>query len=305
MDFSRKFEEDYTLGPLLGTGSTSTCHLCYRKRPTSHRSQSTFACKIIDKNIINDKYKGLLEQFEMEITLLKALRHPNIIHLEDVFHSSTRIHMVMEYMQGGELFDYIVKRGYLNELEASGLVFKISSAIAYMHENNIVHRDLKPENLLLTKESADAEVKIIDFGLSKVMETSTASSYLGTKGYLAPEIMQRNSYTMAIDCWALGVIVFVLLCGCLPFGDDAKIMGSQKELEDKFVLRFPRWGDRLSKSAKHLLRGLLELDPKKRLTAAEVLDHPWVRGQELTNSLLESPKEMRKILKKKGHKKQH
>ncbi len=94
--------------------------------------------------MINDKYKGLLEQFEMEITLLKALRHPNIIHLEDVFHSSTRIHMVMEYMRGGELFDYIVKRGYLNELEASGLVLKISSAIAYMHENNIVHRDLKP-----------------------------------------------------------------------------------------------------------------------------------------------------------------
>jgi serine/threonine protein kinase len=145
VDFSRKFEDDYTLGRLLGTGSTSTCHLCMRKRPTSHHhSQNTFACKIIDKNMINDKYKGLLEQFEMEITLLKALRHPNIIHLEDVFHSSTRIHMVMEYMRGGELFDYIVKRGYLNELEASGLVLKISSAIAYMHENNIVHRDLKP-----------------------------------------------------------------------------------------------------------------------------------------------------------------
>src|SRR5690606_1432069 len=114
-------------------------------------------------------------------------------------------------------------------------------AVAHMHSQNIIHRDLKPENLLLTHKASDAQIKIIDFGLAKVMDESVARSFLGTRGYLAPEMLQRNSYDKAVDIWALGVIVFVLLCGCLPFDDDSSKITSDGARE-KFVLRFPRSG---------------------------------------------------------------
>lgn len=143
-------------------------------------------------------------------------------------------------MQGGELFDYVVERGTLSEEEASVFVRQITSAIAHMHSQHVIHRDLKPENLLLTHKAPDSQVKIIDFGLAKVMEENVARSFLGTRGYLAPEMLQRNSYDKAVDIWALGVIVFVLLCGCLPFDDDSSKITSDGARE-KFVLRFPRY----------------------------------------------------------------
>src|SRR5690554_2881767 len=108
----------------------------------------------------------------------------------------------MELMQGGELFDYVVERGTLSEEEASVFVRQITSAVAHMHSQNIIHRDLKPENLLLTHKSSDGQIKLIDFGLAKVMEESVARSFLGTRGYLAPEMLQRSSYDKAVDIWA-------------------------------------------------------------------------------------------------------
>ncbi|CAN0329840.1 unnamed protein product, partial [Hapterophycus canaliculatus] len=115
--------------------------------------------------------------------VLQLLRHPNIIHMEDVFESDSKIHMVMEIMQGGELFDYVVEKGTLSESEASVMVRKVTSALAYMHSLNIIHRDLKPENLLLTSKGTSPEVKIIDFGLAKVLgaEEDSAQSFLGTR----------------------------------------------------------------------------------------------------------------------------
>lgn len=153
----------YDLKEVLGVGSTSTCHRCVRKVDSK-----PFACKVIDKRQIELKFTGLLEQFYTEVRVLQDLSHPNIIALEDVFETSDRIYIVMEMMMGGELFDYVVEKGTLNEMEASVIVRKITSAIAHMHAKGVIHRDLKPENLLLTSKSSDAEVKIIDFGLAKV-----------------------------------------------------------------------------------------------------------------------------------------
>jgi calcium/calmodulin-dependent protein kinase I len=147
----------------LGVGSTANCHRCCRKSDAKE-----FACKVIDKRQIEVKFTGLLEQFYVEIKVLSELKHPNIIKLEDVFETNDRIFIVMELMSGGELFDYVVEKGTLSELEASRIVRKITSAIALMHSLGIIHRDLKPENLLLTSKGADAEVKLIDFGLAKV-----------------------------------------------------------------------------------------------------------------------------------------
>lgn len=205
-----------------------------------------------------------------------------------------KIYIIMELMSGGELFDYVVKKGTLTEEEASRIVRKVTDALVYMHSKNVIHRDLKPENLLLARDprsTHDIEVKIIDFGLSKIMvDTSVATSFLGTRGYLAPEMIQRRDYTKSVDAWALGVIVFVLLCGCLPFDDDCQSIPSSPDLRAKFTLRFPRWAKDLSRSAKDLLNHLLDIDSRRRYTAEQALDHPWVRGETASrDSLLQSP----------------
>mmetsp|Transcript_12284 Transcript_12284/g.20839 ORF Transcript_12284/g.20839 Transcript_12284/m.20839 type:complete len:480 (+) Transcript_12284:276-1715(+) len=288
-DAEAKLYSKYDIAEVLGVGSTSTCHRCIELSTNESR-----ACKIIDKNEIDPKYQNALDQFYMEIETLRSMRHPNIIQLFDVYITEDKIYIIMELMSGGELFDYVVKKGTLTEEEAARIVRKVTDALVYMHSKNVIHRDLKPENLLLARNprsSHDIEVKIIDFGLSKILvDTSVASTFLGTRGYLAPEIIQRRQYTKSVDAWALGVIVFVLLCGCLPFDDDCQNIPSSPDLRAKFTLRFPRWAKDLSKSAKDLLNHLLDIDPRRRYTAEQALDHPWVRGETASrDSLLQSP----------------
>lgn len=277
-DSEQRLLMKYDLMEVLGVGSTSTVHRC-RQRQTGHE----YACKIIDCPLIEDRFQGMMAQFQTEIVALQKLKHPSIIQLYDVFLSKDKIYIVMELMEGGELFDYVVQKGTLTEEEASRIVKKVTSALVYMHEKNIVHRDLKPENLLLKSKpnpgSYDIDIKIIDFGLSKAMEGPVARTFLGTRGYLAPEMLQRRDYTRAVDSWALGVIVFVLLCGCLPFDDDSSTVPSDDLVKAKFVLRFPRWSKNLSASAKDLLSHLLDVNPRTRYTAEQALYHPWVQGE--------------------------
>mmetsp|Transcript_26768 Transcript_26768/g.65101 ORF Transcript_26768/g.65101 Transcript_26768/m.65101 type:complete len:441 (-) Transcript_26768:298-1620(-) len=292
-DAELQMQAKYQMMEVLGVGSTSTCHRCVDKRTNLH-----YACKIIDKKMIEDRFQGMMEQFHTEIEALRSLDHPSIIQLLDVYISERKIFIIMELMEGGELFDYVVQKGTLTEDEASTIVRKVTGALVYMHEKNIVHRDLKPENLLLRRIPRNAgdsiEVKIIDFGLSKCMEEPVARSFLGTRGYLAPEMLQRRDYTKAVDTWALGVIVFVLLCGCLPFDDDSQTVPSDDLIRTKFVLRFPRWARNLSPSAKDLLSKLLNVNPDERYSAVQALGHPWVTGKEAPKgSLLSSPGRIR------------
>nr|CCA24665.1 protein kinase putative [Albugo laibachii Nc14] len=284
-------EYKYEMISEIGHGSTSIVYRCKERH-----TERLYACKIIDRRVLQDRRDDFLEQFQIEIQVLQSMRHPNIIHIEDVYLTDSKICMVTEYMDGGELFDYIVDKGSLSEVEASNLVRKITSAVAYMHACGVVHRDLKPENLMLTSTKPGAEVKIIDFGLAKLLdENAVTTSFLGTKGYLAPEMLQRQAYTMTVDIWALGVIVYVLLCGCLPFNDDGARISNLKAARVKFGLRFPRWASDLSESAKDLLRHLLEVDCSKRYTAEQALAHPWVTGQQTPNHLLRSPNYLKRI----------
>lgn len=293
-----EFDRKYQMLEVIGMGSTSVVHHC-RDRLT----RQDYACKIINKKqmAIRDG-EQLLEQFQNEISVLMMLQqthqHPNIIHLEDVYITDRKIFMVMEFVRGGELFDYVIKRGKLSESEASDMLQKIFSAVSYMHNQGIVHRDLKPENLLLTR-GPHPDIKLIDFGLSKMLPTAevTTHSFLGTRGYLAPEMLKRQAYTKSVDMWALGVIAFILLCGCLPFDDDsAKI--NDETARHKFVLRFPGWAQNLSADAKYLLSRLLDTDPRTRMTAAEAAEHPWVLGTTTPkNALLASPRHLQKVPK--------
>ncbi len=331
-DGEQRFMRKYQMSEVLGVGSTSICHRC-----VDRNTGKSYACKIIDKQQIEARFEGMLSQFKMEIAALQKLStHPNIIQLYDVYTTNTKIYIVMELMAGGELFDYVVQKGTLTEAEASAIVRMVTSALVYMHDQNIIHRDLKPENLLLTHKPNsiyDIEVKIIDFGLSKVCKVSSwfvvaavasvwfsrfsipipdstahyyylcyfilskqsmseplATTFLGTRGYLAPEMLQRRNYSKAVDTWALGVIVFVLLCGCLPFDDDSTSIPSDALVRSKFTLRFPRWARNLSPSAKDLLSHLLDVNPASRYSAEDAMDHPWVRGQTAPkDSMLHSP----------------
>jgi len=288
-DCEQKLLQKYELLEVLGVGSTSTVHRCRNRE-----NFQEFACKIIDCPLIEERFHGMMAQFQTEIEALRELKHPSIIRLFDVYISKLKIYIVMELMEGGELFDFVVQKGTLSEEEASNIVRKVTSALVYMHEKNIVHRDLKPENLLLkrkpTSSTSDIDVKVIDFGLSKAMEEPVARTFLGTRGYLAPEMLQRRDYTRAVDSWALGVTVFVLLCGCLPFDDDSSTVPSDDLVKAKFVLRFPRWAKNLSASAKNLLSHLLDVNPCSRYTAEQALEHPWVRGETAPRAnLLASP----------------
>ena len=174
-DGEQKLMKKYQMCEVLGVGSTSVCHRC-----VDRNTGRSYACKIIDKVQIEQRFEGMIDQFHTEIEALKSLSHPNIIKLYDVYMTSNKIYIVMELMAGGELFDYVVKKGTLTEAEASIIVRMVTSAMVYMHGKNIMHRDLKPENLLLThspKSIHDIEVKIIDFGLSKVSDDTYVTPY--------------------------------------------------------------------------------------------------------------------------------
>jgi hypothetical protein len=165
-DAESRLYRKYEMCEVLGVGSTSTCHRCVELDTGISR-----ACKIVDKSEIDPSCHSMMDQFLTEIKTLRSLRHPNIIELYDVYITDDRIYIIMELMSGGELFDYVVQKGTLTEEEASRIVRKVTSALVYMHSKNVIHRDMKPENLLLAhkpRSSHDIEVKIIDFGLSKV-----------------------------------------------------------------------------------------------------------------------------------------
>ncbi|CAI5722848.1 unnamed protein product [Peronospora destructor] len=288
---SGRMEAKYEMLDEIGHGGTSVVYKCRERRTGIVR-----ACKIIDRRAVEREHNVIMEQFQVEIQVLQSLRHPNIIQIEDVFLSESKICMVTEYMGGGELFDYVVDRGTLSEVEASTIVRQITSAVAYLHSHGIIHRDLKPENLMLTSKSRGADVKIIDFGLAKLLDADDkTASFLGTRGYLAPEMLQRQAYSMSVDMWALGIIVYVLLCGCLPFGDDGGKIANEKAAQAKFCLRFPRWASGLSETAKDLLRQLLEVDSTDRYSADQALAHPWVTGARTPNKFLKSPNYLRTI----------
>ncbi|XP_066921122.1 calcium/calmodulin-dependent protein kinase type IV-like [Clytia hemisphaerica] len=226
--------------------------------------------KNIDKKII-----------KTEIGILLRLKHTNIIRLKEIFESETHLFLILEYVSGGELFDRIVDKGFYSEQDAARCVNQICQAIDYLHENDIVHRDLKPENLLYATKDEEAPLKLADFGLSKMLKHDlTMQTVCGTPGYCAPEVLLGKNYGPEVDMWAVGVITYIMLCGYEPFysdADDNKEM-FRKILKCEFKFDSP-WWDEVSINAKDLVMRLIVLEPEKRLTAKQALEHPWVQGK--------------------------
>ncbi|KAJ3294025.1 MAP/microtubule affinity-regulating kinase 3 [Rhizoclosmatium sp. JEL0117] len=227
------------------------------------------AIKVIEKAQI--KSSKQVARLQREIRFLKLLHHPHIVKVYDVIETDLFIYIVMEYAVGGELFDYIVANKRVKEREARSFFRMVLSAIEYCHRNGVIHRDLKPENLLLDEQKV---IKIIDFGFGNNYRSDGGQldTFCGSPFYAAPEMILGKKYTgPEVDVWSLGVILFALLCGHLPFDDD-----NMKELYKKIASGNYRCPDYVPQNAKHLINRLIQVDPKKRATLAEALAHPWV-----------------------------
>ncbi|DBA00005.1 TPA: hypothetical protein N0F65_002008 [Lagenidium giganteum] len=234
--------------------------------------------------IFDPKYSSL-QDIRGEIDTLRYLgKHSNIVSLHDVLFLKNETIMLMDLVQGGELFDYIVDSGSISEKDASRMLQEACQALEYIHSLGVCHRDLKPENLLLTDQSPDADIKIADFGLSRRMrkgETVLERHPSGTIAYWAPEIIRHQPQDFGVDMWAFGVLTYITLTGVHPFdprGDrsDAEII--VEVAKGKYDVD-NEWYKSLSNDAKDFLARLLESDPRKRMSATQALKHPWLQGK--------------------------
>uniref|UniRef100_A0A8D0AHW8 Maternal embryonic leucine zipper kinase n=1 Tax=Sander lucioperca TaxID=283035 RepID=A0A8D0AHW8_SANLU len=226
------------------------------------------AIKIMNKKDLGDD----LPRVKVEIEAMKNLSHQHVCRLYQVIETSTQIFMVLEYCPGGELFDYIIAKDRLSEEETRVFFRQIVSAMAYVHSQGYAHRDLKPENLLIDE---DHNLKLIDFGLCAKPKGGLGfelKTCCGSPAYAAPELIQGKAYIGSeADVWSMGVLLFALLCGYLPFDDDNCMVLYRKITRGTY--ENPRW---LSPGSVLLLNQMMQMDPKRRLSVRHLLDHPWV-----------------------------
>lgn len=277
-DEAKEFYNKYEPRELLGRGVTSVVRLCVEKE-----TQKEYAVKIIDVSGENcsDNYpvEQAKEDTMREIKVLKLCsNHKYIINLHDVFETSTFIFLIFELCKKGELFDYLTQVVTLSEKRTRIIMRQLLEAVKFIHGKNIVHRDLKPENILLDD---DMNVKLTDFGLATMLEEDQELTDLcGTPGYLAPEVLNVSmnefapGYRKEVDMWAVGVIMYTLLSGSPPFWHRKQIYMLRAIMEGKYQFNSSEWND-VSTTPKDLISKLLVVDPKKRLTAEDALQHPF------------------------------
>ncbi|XP_047307651.1 CBL-interacting serine/threonine-protein kinase 12-like [Impatiens glandulifera] len=256
----------YEIGKLLGHGTFSKVY--YAKNVINNES---VAIKVIDKEMILKS--GLIAHIKREISILRLVRHPNIVQLFEVMATKTKIYFVMEYVKGGELFKKVAK-GRLKEDVARKYFQQLISAVGFCHNRGVYHRDLKPENLLLDEEG---DLKVSDFGLSCVSDQNRQDglfhTFCGTPAYVAPEVLARKGYDPAkVDIWSCGVVLFVLMAGYLPFHDMNIMVMYKKIYRGEF--RCPRW---FSPELTRFLRRLLDINPVTRITIPEIMNNKWFK----------------------------
>uniref|UniRef100_A0A8C8G8M3 5'-AMP-activated protein kinase catalytic subunit alpha-1 n=1 Tax=Oncorhynchus tshawytscha TaxID=74940 RepID=A0A8C8G8M3_ONCTS len=256
----------YILGDTLGVGTFGKVKVGQHEL-TKHQ----VAVKILNRQKIRSL--DVVGKIRREIQNLKLFRHPHIIKLYQVISTPTDIFMVMEYVSGGELFDYICKNGKLDEKESRRLFQQIISAVDYCHRHMVVHRDLKPENVLL---DAQMNAKIADFGLSNMMSDGEfLRTSCGSPNYAAPEVISGRLYAgPEVDIWSSGVILYALLCGTLPFDDDHVPTLFKKICDGIFFT--PQY---LNPSVAALLKHMLQVDPMKRATIKEIREDEWFKDE--------------------------
>ena len=257
----------YEIGRLLGKGTFAKVY--HAKHITTGES---VAIKIINKDHVM-KRNGMMDQIKREISIMKLVRHPNIVELKEVMATKTKIFFVMEFVRGGELFAKVVK-GKLKEDAARRYFQQLISAVDFCHSRGVSHRDLKPENLLVDE---NGDLKVSDFGLSALPEQLLQDGLLhtqcGTPAYVAPEVLRKKGYDGAkADIWSCGVVLYVLLAGYLPFQEENLMNMYRKIFKAEFD--FPPW---FSPEARRLISKLLVVDPEKRISIPAITRTPWFR----------------------------
>jgi calcium/calmodulin-dependent protein kinase I len=237
------------------------------------------AVKIMKKKNLKPEDLKIAEE---EVKILSQIEHPNCVRMVAMYEDKKKIYIIMEKLAGGELFDRIVEKEKFSEAEAANCFRQVTLAVHYLHSVNIVHRDLKPENLMYDGPGDNATLKITDFGLGKVRvdEHTLMQTPCGTPHYVAPEVLapaKIRQYDQSCDMWSIGVILYVMLCGFPPFYDETLPKLYKRIRHARFSFPSPYW-DTISDNAKDLVKKLLVVDPTKRLSATEALDHPWLQG---------------------------
>ncbi|NXG78673.1 KS6A3 kinase, partial [Baryphthengus martii] len=266
---SIQFTDGYEVKEDIGVGSYSICKRCIHKA-----SNMEYAVKIIDKS-----KRDPTEEIEI---LLRYGQHPNIITLKDVYDDGKYVYVVTELMKGGELLDKILRQKFFSEREASAVLFTITKTVEYLHAQGVVHRDLKPSNILYVDESGNPEsIRICDFGFAKQLraENGLLMTPCYTANFVAPEVLKRQGYDAACDIWSLGVLLYTMLTGYTPFAngpDDTPEEILARIGSGKFSLSGGYWNTVSDTAKADLVSKMLHVDPHQRLTAAQVLSHPWI-----------------------------
>ncbi|KAI9187405.1 hypothetical protein LWI28_027759 [Acer negundo] len=272
----------YTLGKELGRGQFGVTHLC-----TENSTGKKFACKSISKRKLvtkNDK-----DDIKREIQIMQHMSgQPNIVEFKGAYEDRQSVHLVMELCAGGELFDRIIAKGHYSERAAASICRSIVNVVHICHFMGVMHRDLKPENFLLSSKDENALLKATDFGLSVFIEEGKVyRDIVGSAYYVAPEVLRRR-YGKEMDIWSAGVILYILLSGVPPFWAESEKGIFDAILQGDIDFDTQPWPT-ISTSAKDLVRRMLTQDPKKRITSAQVLEHPWMReGGEASDKPIDS-----------------
>jgi len=268
----------------LGRGAYSVVKRGKRMKPSGAEGEITdVAIKCIDTLNLKLRDRKALDD---EIRIMRGLDHPHIVKmLADIQGAGGMYYIVMERVEGGELFDRVVELESYSEAQARATAITLLDALRYLHAKNICHRDLKPENLLLKSKTTDSDIKIADFGFAAEANGHTLTAMCGTPGYVAPEVIkmgdrnvptsEKAPYGLECDMWSVGVIIFVLLGGYPPFDDDNQTVLFQLIARGEFEFHDEFWAD-ISDAAKDMIRRLLCVDAAKRCSAEEALQHPWI-----------------------------
>lgn len=261
----------YVLGEELGRGEFGITHLC-----TDKETGEKFACKSISKQKLRTAID--IEDVRREVDIMRHMpAHLNVVCLKDTYEDDHAVHLVMELCEGGELFDRIVARGHYTERAAAAVTKTIVEVVQVCHKHGVMHRDLKPENFLFANKKETAALKAIDFGLSVFFTPGERfTEIVGSPYYMAPEVLKRN-YGQEVDVWSAGVILYILLCGVPPFWAETEQGVAQAIIRSVVDFNRDPW-PKVSDSAKDLVKKMLNPDPKQRLSAQGVLDHPWLQN---------------------------
>ncbi|KAI3811849.1 hypothetical protein L1987_21581 [Smallanthus sonchifolius] len=264
-------EDKYMLDRELGRGEFGVTYLCIDRS-----SRELLACKSISKRKLRTAVD--VEDVKREVAIMKHLPgDSSIVTLREACEDENVVHLVMELCEGGELFDRIVARGHYTERAAAAVAKTIVEVVQLCHKHGVIHRDLKPENFLFANKKENSSLKAIDFGLSIFFKPGERfSEIVGSPYYMAPEVLKRN-YGPEIDIWSAGVILYILLCGVPPFWAESEQGVAQAILRGLIDFKREPWPS-VSEGAKSLVRQMLEPDPKLRLTAKQVLEHPWLQN---------------------------